>query len=92
MPCVVYESPHALADTLATLREMLEPERRVVAKELTKIHEAVFRGSIAEAAEAFSAKLRGEYVLIVDAAPQKDAGEVSDEDIREALRRYIASG
>jgi len=93
LPCVVYESPHALADTLAALREMLEPERRVVvAKELTKIHEAVFRGSIADATRAFSGELRGEYVLIVDAAPQKDGGEVSDEEIREALRRYIASG
>jgi 16S rRNA (cytidine1402-2'-O)-methyltransferase len=93
LPCVIYESPHALADTLAALQAMLEPGRLVVvAKELTKLHETVFRGSIAAAVQAFSGELRGEYVLIVDAAPQKDAEEVSDAEIREALRGYIAAG
>ncbi len=93
MPSVVYESPHALPDTLRALREVLEDDRRVaVAKELTKIHEQVFRGRIGEACETFGGNLKGEYVLIVDAAPSKNAVEVSDEEIMNALRGYIASG
>ncbi len=93
LPCVIYESPHALADTLATLEEAAGAQRAVVvAKELTKLHERVFRGSVAEARAAFSGELKGEYVLIVDAAPQKADDEVSDDVIKEALRSYIARG
>jgi len=93
LPCVIYESPHALADTLTALLDVLEPDRTVViAKELTKIHEKVFRSSITAAQQAFSGELKGEYVLIVDAAPRKDGQEVSDEEIMEALRGYIAGG
>lgn len=93
LPSVIYESPHALADTLTSLLAVLEPDRTVVvAKELTKLHEKVFRGSIAAAQQAFSGELRGEYVLIVDAAPQKDAEDVSDGEILEALHGYIAAG
>jgi 16S rRNA (cytidine1402-2'-O)-methyltransferase len=93
LPCVVYESPHALKETLEALEKVLEAERTVViAKELTKIHETVFRGGIAAAREAFSGDLKGEYVLIVSAAPEKAFEEVSDERIREALHGYIATG
>ena len=93
MPCVVYESPHALADTLNALRTVMEDDRRiVVAKELTKIHERVFRGHISEACELFCGELKGEFVLIVDPAPQKKASEVSDDIIIQALRGFIASG
>lgn len=93
LPCVIYESPHALAGTLAALAERLESDRSlVVAKELTKIHERVFRGSIAEAREMFSGDNRGEFVLIVGAAPPKAETEVSDDVIREALRGFIAGG
>jgi 16S rRNA (cytidine1402-2'-O)-methyltransferase len=93
LPSVIYESPHALSDTLTSLLAVLEPERTVVvAKELTKLHEAVFRGSITAAQQAFSGELRGEYVLIVDAVPKRDAEEVSDEEILEALQELIAAG
>lgn len=93
LPCVIYESPHALKETLAALEEALEPERRVIiAKELTKIHEHVFRGSVAGARAAFGGELKGEYVLIVNAAEEKNEEEVTDEMIKEALRVYIASG
>jgi 16S rRNA (cytidine1402-2'-O)-methyltransferase len=64
----------------------------VVAKELTKIHETVFRSGIAAARAAFSGDIKGEYVLIVDAAREMGAEEVSDEKIMEALRSYIAAG
>ena len=61
MPCVIYESPHALSDTLELLEGVLEADRLVVAaKELTKIHERVFRGNIHEARELFAGEVKGE--------------------------------
>lgn len=59
---VVYESPHRLSRTLGDL----PPDAPVaVCRELTKLHEEVFRGTAAEAAEHFSGTVKGEVVLVV---------------------------
>ncbi len=68
MTLVLYESPRRLTKTL---RDMLGGwgERRVaIARELTKIHEEIFRGSISEALEHFSGEVRGELTLVVEGA------------------------
>ncbi len=92
MPSIIYESPHALKETLFALKETAGPTRNViVAKELTKIHEYVFRGSLAQACDAFSENLKGEYVLIVSGC-EKKPDEVTDAQIREAVNVYIAGG
>lgn len=81
-----YEAPHRLGAALLDLVEELGGEREVaVARELTKIHEELFRGPAAEAAVHFGGegKVRGEIVLLVAPAPEgKPAGTV-----REALMR-----
>src|SRR5690606_22184642 len=68
---VLYEAPHRLARTLADLADALGPTRRVaLARELTKLHEEVWRGSLAGAiARAAQDAPRGEYVVVVDGAP-----------------------
>lgn len=92
MNCVIYESPHALAGTLAALCEAAGRQRPVaVAKELTKLHEHVFRGSLGEACAAFGEDLKGEYVLIVGACAKPDE-EVTDAQIREAVDGFLAAG
>lgn len=92
MPCVLYESPHALAATLEALRRVAGQERRVVvAKELTKLHEQVFRGSLDDACVKFDGDLKGEYVLIVQECEEK-VQEVTDEQIRAAVDDYLAAG
>ena len=92
VPCIVYESPHALDGTLADMAAQCGEDRQVVvAKELTKLHESVFRGTLADAAAAFAGDNRGEYVLIIDAA-KKQVHEVSDSDIRAELSACIAAG
>lgn len=65
---VFYESPHRLIKTLTQLKEIFAEERQVcVSRELTKIHEENFRGTISEAISHFSAKnIKGEIVLVVE--------------------------
>jgi 16S rRNA (cytidine1402-2'-O)-methyltransferase len=89
---VVYESPHRLAQTLADLAVGLGNDRRVaVARELTKLHEEVWRGSLADAAQwAAQERPRGELVLVIDGAPQ--AAPVRDEDVAVAVQEALASG
>jgi 16S rRNA (cytidine1402-2'-O)-methyltransferase len=69
---VVYESPHRIAATLNDCREVLGGERRAaVARELTKLHETVYRGTLATLAERAAAETefgRGETVLVIDGA------------------------
>jgi 16S rRNA (cytidine1402-2'-O)-methyltransferase len=87
---VAFESPRRLAGTLRALAE-LDPERpAAVCRELTKLHEEVRRGSVAELARRYEAQApRGEIVLVIGAAP---AGAGSPEEALDALRELIAAG
>ena len=82
---VVLEAPGRVAATLAQLAEM-DPDRPVaVVRELTKLHEEVWRGSLAAAAAAFSSReVRGEVVLVVGGASPADPA--LDADIETAVR------
>ena len=62
-----YESPHRLLKTLNQLKEHLSAEAKVVvAKELTKIHETFYRGSLKGVLDVLPEKLKGEYVVMVN--------------------------
>lgn len=67
---VLFESPQRLLRTLSDLTAALGPDRKVVvARELTKIHEEFFRGSLAEAVAHFGeGAVRGEVVVCVEGA------------------------
>jgi 16S rRNA (cytidine1402-2'-O)-methyltransferase len=89
---VLYEAPHRLRALLDDLAKAMGGDRPVaLAREMTKLHEAVWRGSLADAV-AFHADVepRGEYVVVVGGAPDADAAD--DDTIRAALSRAIAEG
>ncbi len=67
IPVVLYESPHRIVKLLKEL-EILQASRVIIARELTKVHEEVVSGSIAEVQEYFAENpgaVRGEFVVIV---------------------------
>lgn len=82
---VLYEAPHRVARTLADLARACGGERRVVlARELTKLHEQVWRGTLAEAgAHVADVAPRGEHVVVLDGAPPP--AEITDDAIVNAL-------
>ncbi len=88
---VVYEAPHRLARTLADLVGVLGGDREVaVARELTKLHEEVWRGTLAGAlARARAGEPRGEHVLVVAGARPAPA---TDADVDDALTARLAEG
>ena len=66
---VFYESPHRLGASLADAAAAFGDRPSIVARELTKLHEEVHRGSLAELAAAFAdEKPRGEVVVVVGPA------------------------
>ena len=89
---VVFEAPHRIAATLADLVATLGADRRVaVARELTKLHEEVWRGSLEGAvAWASAGPIAGELVIVVEGAPP--AAPATEADVEEAALAALAEG
>lgn len=88
---VFYESPRRMSRTLAILAEVVGPAREIcVARELTKLHETIYRGTVGDvlvrlASDAYGAT--GEFVLVVGPAPPR---EIADEQVAAMLRALAA--
>jgi 16S rRNA (cytidine1402-2'-O)-methyltransferase len=82
---VLYEAPHRLVRTLGDLASACGGSRRVVlARELTKLHEEVWRGTLAEAvARGAEVEPRGEYAIVLEGAPPTAGPD--DDEVRAAL-------
>ena len=89
---VLFEAPHRLARTLADLVAVLGPDRRLaVVRELTKLHEETWRGTLAEAVErSEAAEPRGEHVLVVEGGGPPEAAD--DDALSAALADRVAAG
>ena len=89
---VLYEAPHRLAKTLSDLTTACGAMRRVVlARELTKLHEEIWRGTLQDANMLVAAtEPRGEYVIIIE--PAKPPAPPTDEELLAAIRAEIAKG
>jgi len=87
---VIFESPRRVAKTLAELVETHGAERRAcVARELTKLHEEIARGTLSELAARFSEGARGEVTLVVEGTEEGASRAVGSAMSEEALDREI---
>ncbi|MBA7638794.1 Ribosomal RNA small subunit methyltransferase I [subsurface metagenome] len=80
---VVFETPHRLTAALGDILEVLGDREIAVCRELTKLHEEVFRGRVQQAIEHF-AEPRGEFTLVI--AGQK---EVEKPQLTEAIEKRL---
>jgi len=88
---IALESPHRLLATLSDLLTVLGDRRIAVCRELTKLHEEVFRGSISEAIAHFQ-EPRGEFTLVLAGAPQPAEPIVPTETVLAELRHLRQQG
>jgi 16S rRNA (cytidine1402-2'-O)-methyltransferase len=84
---VLFESPHRLAKTLG---ELPSEAPVAVCRELTKLHEEVFRGTAGEAGRHFAGRTKGEIVLAVRGGTR--AGVSSLDEVVARARGYISEG
>lgn len=95
---IFYEAPHRLMDTLQFLLETFGDRKIAVCRELTKIYEEIYRGSISEALQHFEEKKpRGEFVLVLEGKRLEDIKEEQREawinlSIEEHILKYIDDG
>jgi 16S rRNA (cytidine1402-2'-O)-methyltransferase len=87
---IFYEAPHRVSDTLAAMLEVLGNRSLCAARELTKIHEELWRGSIVEAIRRFGAEALGEFVLVVAGAPEEVRW--AEARVQAALREELEHG
>jgi 16S rRNA (cytidine1402-2'-O)-methyltransferase len=89
---VLYEAPHRLAATLADLVEVCGPYRQVaVVRELTKLHEEVWRGSLVAAQARADAEVpRGEHTIVLAGAPAPRPP--AEEDLEKVVADALAAG
>lgn len=71
-PVVLYEAPHRIEKLMAELEQALGDRRVCLARELTKLHEEYIRGTLKELKEPGKIKAKGEFVVVIDKAPEAD--------------------
>ena len=90
---VVFESAQRLEATLADLAAVLGSGRRAcVARELTKVHEEIVRGSLAQLQVRFAEPPRGEIVIVVEGADSSDRPLPDREEVEEAVKHLVDEG
>lgn len=94
---VAYEAPHRIEETLADIAAILGDRQICLARELTKLHEEFFRGSVTAASEHFQAQApRGEFTLVIAGTTEAEESEAQaewdDARVRTAVQELILSG
>ena len=90
---VFYEAPHKLVQTLRDMLAVFGDRRIALVRELTKVHEETFRTTFTGALARYEAEPpRGEFVLVVEGAPQDTAPPATLEEAVQDARQRVAQG
>jgi len=90
---IFYESPHRTPATVASIAAVLPGRRAAMARELTKLHEEVLRGSVDEVARALEAReLKGEVVLLVGPPVPGERRAADEVAVRGRVDDFAARG
>jgi 16S rRNA (cytidine1402-2'-O)-methyltransferase len=89
---VFYEAPHRLHEALQDMLHTLGDRQIAVARELTKLHEQIWRGALAQALEYFSGDVKGEITLVLEGYQEPAAIQWEESRVRAALRERLSQG
>ncbi|MDP2917717.1 MAG: 16S rRNA (cytidine(1402)-2'-O)-methyltransferase [Dehalococcoidia bacterium] len=87
---VLFESPHRLMASLSDIQSILGDRRIAVCRELTKLYEEVFHGTVSQAIKHFAAP-KGEFTLVIEGAKEEGKAEMTG-DVQQELRRLRKQG
>ena len=91
---VFYEAPHKLLRTLEDMAEYFGGDRKIsLCREITKLHEEALRTTLSGAIEHYNATPpKGEFVLVVEGAPEPEEIEMTIDQALELVQRYRDNG
>ncbi len=91
---VFYEAPHKLLNTLQSMAEVFGGERSIsLCRELTKLHEEVFRTTLAQAIDHYTQQPpKGEFVLVVAGCTPEEKPEATAQDAAARVKELMESG
>lgn len=90
---VIYEAPHKLRGTLDDILLVLGDRKISLVREISKKYEEVVLTTLSDAVAYYKEnEPRGEFVLVIEGAPEKNDAEISEEDIRKAFADAVSEG
>ncbi len=87
---IFYEAPHRLIKCLQAILDVFGNRYVSISKEISKLHESVFRGNISDAIKSFDV-VKGEYVIVVDGF-KRNSDDYSNLSVVEHVNMYVKSG
>lgn len=84
---IFYESPARLVRTLEIMEELMADRRILIAREISKLNEEFFRGSVSQALDHFKERVKGELVIVLDSYEVK-----KEVDIEKELKLRMGKG
>lgn len=87
---IFYEAPHRLIKFLQAILDVFGDRYVSISKEISKLHESVFRGNISDAIKSFDV-VKGEYVIVVDGF-KRNSDDYSNLSVVEHVNMYVKSG
>ena len=87
---IFYEAPHRLIKCLQAILDVFGDRYVSISKEISKLHESVFRGNISDAIKSFDV-VKGEYVIIIDGF-KRNSDNYSNLSVVEHVNMYVKSG
>ena len=90
---VLYEAPHRIVEVLEEILAVWGDRQMAFGRELTKLHEEFWRGSVSQAISYLKENPpRGEFVLVIAQAEEKPPDDVGDTDPLDMVKEKIAKG
>ena len=87
---IFYEAPHRLIKCLQAILDVFGDRYVSISKEISKLHESVFRGNISDAIKSFDV-VKGEYVIVVEGF-KRNSDDYSNLSVVEHVNMYVKSG
>ena len=88
---ILYEAPHRIVETLSDMVNIFSGRKAALAKEITKIHEEVFRGTVSEILTSLNkTEIAGEYVILIEGMTGEHKGIT--EDVLSEIRSLLKKG
>ncbi|MBR4261944.1 MAG: 16S rRNA (cytidine(1402)-2'-O)-methyltransferase [Bacilli bacterium] len=88
---IFYEAPHRILDMLESIKSVFGDRKIAVSRELTKLHEEIYRGTVSEViSELSSNEIRGEFVVVVSG--NENTNSFEEISVKEHINYYLEQG